>query len=158
MDGYDKLKRFGIAVHGCIGLDGFSRHIIWLHASNYQQRPTSYRAVLYVDAIAENGGCPMILRADMGTENTIVEQLQIFLREEQKSFLYGRSVNNQRIESWWGMLRRQNIQFWINLFEQLLDEMMFDGSFLDKSLIQFCFLHIVQVGIFHEYIYGIGQL
>ena len=28
VDGYDKLKRFGFAIHGCI--DGFSRKLIWL--------------------------------------------------------------------------------------------------------------------------------
>ena len=28
IDGNDKLKRFGFAIHGCI--DGFSRKLIWL--------------------------------------------------------------------------------------------------------------------------------
>ena len=28
IDGYDKLKRFGFPIHGCI--DGFSRKLIWL--------------------------------------------------------------------------------------------------------------------------------
>lgn len=30
IDGYDKLKPFGVAISGCI--DGFSRSIIWLEA------------------------------------------------------------------------------------------------------------------------------
>jgi hypothetical protein len=30
IDGYDKLSRYGIKIHGCI--DGFSRQIIWLKA------------------------------------------------------------------------------------------------------------------------------
>ncbi|CAD6238477.1 GSCOCG00012537001-RA-CDS, partial [Cotesia congregata] len=28
LDGYDKLKQFGFAIHGCV--DGFSRKILWL--------------------------------------------------------------------------------------------------------------------------------
>lgn len=28
MDGFDKLKPYGIAVHGCI--DGYSRKVLWL--------------------------------------------------------------------------------------------------------------------------------
>lgn len=31
MDGYDKLKPYGIAIHGCI--DAFSRRILWLKVS-----------------------------------------------------------------------------------------------------------------------------
>ena len=32
IDGNDKLKRFGVAIHGCI--DGFSRKLIWLFAGH----------------------------------------------------------------------------------------------------------------------------
>ena len=28
IDGYDKLKPYGLSIHGCV--DGFSRRIIWL--------------------------------------------------------------------------------------------------------------------------------
>jgi hypothetical protein len=37
IDGYDKLKPFGICIHGCI--DGFSRQIIWLEAYNTNNNP-----------------------------------------------------------------------------------------------------------------------
>lgn len=30
------------------------------------------------------------------------------------SFMYGRSVSNQRIEAWWSILRKMNTDFWIN--------------------------------------------
>jgi len=98
------------------------------------------------------GGCPLKMRADMGTENVIVEQLQTFLRGAQNAFIYGRSVNNQRIEAWWGILRRECAQFWINVFEELSDE-DFTGSFLDKSLVQFCFIFLIQVRIFIAFVY-----
>ena len=86
----------------------------------------------------------MKVRADMGTENVIVEQLQTFLRNDQNAFMYGRSVNNQRIEVWWGILRQECAQFWINVFEEIKDE-YFTGSFLDKFLVQFCFFYLIQV-------------
>lgn len=99
------------------------------------------------------GGCPERLRADRGTENGHVEGMQVFLRREHsdafagnKSFLYGRSTANQRIESWWGILRKQSVQFWMNLFKTLQDDGHFSGDSLDKSLMQFCFLERVQVG------------
>ncbi len=47
-------------------------------------------------------GCPKLLRADNGTENSIISVIQCILRHHhsdnlsgQKSFIYGRSVNNQ---------------------------------------------------------------
>ena len=141
LDGYDKLKPYGVAIHGCI--DGFSRHVIWLHAYTTNNDP---RVIgnYYIEAVKQCGGYPIKVRADMGTENVIVEQMHIFLREQQDSFLYGKSVHNQRIEAWWAILRRQTIQFWMNLFEGLKEE-AFTGSFLDKALVQFCFLHLIQV-------------
>jgi len=143
MDGYDKIKRFGIAIHGCI--DGFSRHIIWLEAYNTNNDPR-VSAGYFTAAVERCGGCPRKIRSDMGTENVYVEQMQIFLRGQQHSYVYGTSHHNQRIESWWSILRRQAMQFWMNLFEDLKDEDQFCGTFVDKSLVQFCFLHLIQVG------------
>lgn len=37
VDGYDKLKPFGICIHGCI--DGFSRYIIWVKAGSTNNDP-----------------------------------------------------------------------------------------------------------------------
>jgi len=37
------------------------------------------------------------------------------------------------------------MQFWINVFEELKEEDLFSGSILDKSLMQFCFLNLIQV-------------
>ena len=37
IDGWDKLKPFGLAVHGCI--DGYSRRIIWLRVSSSNNDP-----------------------------------------------------------------------------------------------------------------------
>ncbi|KAB0795826.1 hypothetical protein PPYR_04655 [Photinus pyralis] len=150
MDCYDKLKPFGICISGCI--DGFSRNIIWLRAGNNSNDPRVI-ASYYIDVVLSIEGCPKTVRADLGTENGVVEQLQLYLRENKwhseplcslPPFLYGTSPANQRIEAWWAILRKQYSQFWINLFHELKDNGQFSGSYLDKSLIQFCFLRLIQ--------------
>ena len=150
MDSYDKLKPFGICINGCI--DGYSRYVLWMEAYTTNNDPKVI-ASYYTKCIERVGGCPERLRADRGTENGHVEGMQVFLRREHsdafagiKSFLYGRSTANQRIESWWGILRKQSVQFWMNLFKSLQDAGHFSGDALDKSLMQFCFLELVQVG------------
>lgn len=143
MDGYDKLKPYGIAIHGCI--DGFSRKIIWLRAYTTNNDPFVI-AGYYSNAIKQLGGCPKRIRADFGTENVNVEVMQRTLREQARTcFLYGTSPLNQRIEAWWGILRRETIQFWMNFFMELKENDMFAGTYLDKELIRMCFLDIIQV-------------
>ncbi|KAG5863483.1 hypothetical protein JTB14_038439 [Gonioctena quinquepunctata] len=80
------------------------------------------------------GGCPKMIQTDMGTENGYVEQMQNFSGDRNLGaiFIYGRSTANQRIESWWNIL-------------SLKDNGHFNGSFIDKSLVQFVFMDIIQV-------------
>ncbi len=59
--------------------------------------------------------------------------------------MYGTRTANQRIESMWGIVRKQGIQYWMNLFQSLLDDGTFDGGYLDRKLIRFCFLDMIQV-------------
>ncbi|KAB0804068.1 hypothetical protein PPYR_01038 [Photinus pyralis] len=150
MDCYDKLKPFGICISGCI--DGFSRRIMWLYAGNNTSDP-SVIAAYYLLTLKSIGGCPRTVRADMGTENGLVKEIQINLRNQALTddghsllppFLYGKSTSNQRIESWWSILRKHHSQFWLNLFHKLREDGNFSGDFLDKNLIQFCFLKIIQ--------------
>ena len=61
-----------------------------------------YAIKLYTNCIIYYLGCPKVLRADRGTENTNVAFLQPFLRDNggddfagEKSFMYGRSTSNQ---------------------------------------------------------------
>jgi hypothetical protein len=62
-----------------------------------------------------------------------------------KSFCFGKSIANQRIESWWGILRKETTQYWMNLFSSLNDDDKFSGDLLDKNLVRFCFMKVVQV-------------
>ena len=42
-------------------------------------------------------------------------------------------------------MRRQGIQYWINIFQELSEEGKHDGSYLDQELTRFCFVTSVQV-------------
>ncbi|XP_062873125.1 uncharacterized protein LOC134334643 [Trichomycterus rosablanca] len=148
MDSYDKLKPYGIAINGCI--DGFSRHVMWMEAYNTNNDPKVI-AGYWISTVTRIGGCPQRLRADPGTENGHVREMQMFLRRNhsdpyagERSFIYGCSMANQRIESWWGILRKQSGQFWMDIFQTLRDDGHFSGDFLDRNLIQFCFLNLIQ--------------
>ncbi len=145
IDSYDKLRPYGICVHGAI--DGFSRLIIWLEAYFTSSNPALVSGY-YVDAVTTLGACPLKVRADLGTENSHVEQMHCFLRANEAgdipraSFIYGSSNHNQRIEAWWSLLRRSCSQFWMNVFQDLKDAELFSGDYLDKKLMQFCFMNL----------------
>lgn len=148
MDSYDKLKPYGICINGCI--DGFSRKILWVKANCTNSDPKIIGAY-YLQTVESIGACPAVIRADRGTENVVVEALQKFFRRNcndsfcaDKSFMYGASHHNQRIESWWSILRKHWTQFWMNHFAQLRHDGLFNGDALDKNILQFCFTKIIQ--------------
>ncbi|XP_033646897.1 uncharacterized protein LOC117306426 [Asterias rubens] len=58
--------------------------------------------------------------------------------------MYGSSNHNQRIESFWGFLRKECIEFWLEFFHGMKNEGYFDGTFLDVNLVLFCFLGLIQ--------------
>jgi len=80
-DGYDKLKPFGFALHGCI--DGFSRKILWLHCGTTNNDP---KVILhyYLATVQNLRGCPLLLRSDCGTETGLVAAAQCALTEDSR--------------------------------------------------------------------------
>ena len=125
---------------------------MWMEAYTTSSDPKVV-ASYYVEAVKKHGGCPKIMRADMGTENGHVAVIQRFLRSNgvdnlaQNSFLYGKSTANQRIEFWWSILRKENSEFWIKLFHAIKNDGYFCGYQLEKEIVQFCFLNLIQVGL-----------
>uniref|UniRef100_A0A096LQX8 Integrase core domain-containing protein n=1 Tax=Poecilia formosa TaxID=48698 RepID=A0A096LQX8_POEFO len=110
VDGYDKLKPFGLAISGCI--DGFSRRMMWLVCGSTNNNP-SIIAQHYINCVKSLGVIPMRLRTDPGTENGTVAAIQCTLRHAHTDYYagssshsYGSSTGNQRIESWWSFFRR----------------------------------------------------
>lgn len=110
VDGYDKLKPFGVAISGCI--DGFSRKVMWLSSGSSNNDPRII-ASYYMQCVS-NFGLPSCLRTDCGTENGTMVAIHCALRAQHTddfagalSHMYGNSTANQRIESWWSFFRRQ---------------------------------------------------
>eukprot|EP00731_Ephydatia_muelleri_P013068 Em0007g378a len=130
MDGYDKLKPYGFPIHACI--DGFSRKIIWLELSTTNNDP-GVVAQYYLTAVFQLGGCPARMRSDHGTENVTIATCQMAFRHYHgdryagaNSFIFGSSIRNCRIESWWSRLRNFRMEWWIDLFKTLVDNGLYD--------------------------------
>jgi hypothetical protein len=105
----------------------FSRRLIWLEVGPTSKNPEVI-GKYYLDAILQIGGIPRKMRSDEGTENRIVEALQIFLRSQHNyehsgfaNFSIGMSTSNQRIEAYWSHLIRDGPGWWINFFKDLCD-------------------------------------
>ncbi|XP_069126950.1 uncharacterized protein [Argopecten irradians] len=149
VDGYDKLKPYGLAIHGCI--DGYSRKIMWLKVGPTNNDPRIV-AHNYAQCVADIKGCPMILQSDPGTENVVIGALQCVLRHNSTDCFSGihsyrivRSVFNQRIEAWWSILRRQQSEWWISLFKDLATFGGFHrGNEYNMRCIRYCFIPTLQ--------------
>ncbi|XP_059930116.1 uncharacterized protein LOC132473851 [Gadus macrocephalus] len=148
VDGYDKLKPFGIAISGCI--DGYSRRLMWLSSDSTNNNPAVI-ARYYLQCVSNCGVVPARLRTDCGTENGDMAAIQCSLREDHTdefagplSHMYGTSTANQRIESWWSIFRKQRTQFWMDLFSDLRDRHYFNGTHEHKCLVWYVLLGIFQ--------------
>lgn len=149
VDGYDKLKPYGIAIHGAI--DGFSRKLLWLKAGHSNNDPLLI-ANNYLQFVKTTWRVPRCIRADGGTENVIIKDLQVALRSTHndpfsgsRSFITGRSPANQRIERFWGSLKPAFTVFWKNYFEDMVDAgILRVGDPIHLECLRFCFLPIIQ--------------
>ena len=149
IDGYDKLKPFGFCIHGAI--DGFSRRILWLEVASTNSDPKVI-AQYYLDYVRQFGGTARIIRGDRGTENVSLAAIQHFFRRScdddfsaAKSFMYGKSTTNQRIEAWWGRLRQGCADWWIEFFKNLTDSGLYnDNNVLHRECLKFSFMDVIQ--------------
>ena len=144
MDGYDKLKPFGLAINGCI--DGYSRYLLWVEVSYTNNDPTVI-AGYFLDAVMKRGGTPRTVRMDPGTENVHVDTFQRFLCEDNGCVIIGSSTTNERIEAWWGQLRKQKTEYYIMELRKLQAAGLFSGDHVDKDLVRLCFIGVLQVSV-----------
>ena len=142
IDGFDKIKPFGFAIHGAI--DGYSRKILWLEVMRSNNDPDRI-AQIYLNCVKENGGCPVKLITDMGTENLLAASLQCFFREDENAHRFVPSPRNQRIEGWWSFFSRTRASWWRNFFQDLEANGTVDLSREEcKECLWFCFSSILQ--------------
>ena len=157
LDGYDKLKPHGFCIHGTI--DGYSRRILWLEVGPTNNDPM-ITVQYFIDCVQQLCGLPRVVRGDCGTENIHIAAVQRFMRRNggdsmagEKSFLYGKSVTNQRIEAWWSFLRKSNTDWWMRFFKDLTDLGHFDNSnVIHVECLRFCFM-----GLIREELYKVAQ-
>ena len=119
VDGYDKLKPYGLPIHGCV--DGYSRRIIWLKLCKSNNNPV-IPATFFMDALTEFGLFPCLVRTDCGTENGIMAGIQCSLANDVQAHRYGTSPSNQRIENWWSHFRRGYSGWVIDYFKEMVDD------------------------------------
>ncbi|XP_020901510.1 uncharacterized protein LOC110240064 [Exaiptasia diaphana] len=154
MDGYDKLKPYGMAIHGAI--DGYSRRLLWLEVGTTNNDP-SVTARYFLDYVKQVGGVPRIARTDAGTENVTICGIQRFFRANctdsfngEKSFMYGASVSNQRIEAWWSQLRQSQSDWWIEFLRGIREEGLYDDSnFMHVQCMIYCFIPILREELYN---------
>lgn len=149
VDGYDKIKPFGFAIHGAI--DGYSRRIMWLLVGSTNNDP-KVTASYFVNCLMEHKLVPRLMRTDRGSENIIIGGIQRYLRRDcdddnagYNSFKFGPSTRNQRIEAWWSILRKTRFSWWIDYFKDWCETGSFDASIsYHVEVIRFCFIGLIQ--------------
>jgi len=118
--GYDKLKPYGLPIHGCV--DGFCG-IMWLKvckSSNDPVIPSSY----FLHTVEENKVRPMLVQTDCGTEDGILAALtySAYYSGEVAAHRYSSSHANQRIENWRSHNKRGFTAWVIDFFKTIVTE------------------------------------
>ena len=145
IDGYDKLKPYGLPIHGCV--DGFSRKILWLRVCKTNNNPV-VTACHFLRLVKENYVCPKLVRTDCGTENGIIAAMQCTLTNNENGHRYGTSVANQRIENWWSHKRRAFSNWVMDYFKALVDEgKLLLGNYFHMECIRYVFSDLLQANL-----------
>ena len=111
------LIRWRIVVHG--GIDGYSRRIVYLQASDNNKATTV--VCLFLNAVHECGW-PSRVCSDKGGENVDVARAMLTARVTGcRVFLVGSSVHNQCIEILWRDVFRCICHFYYALFYEVED-------------------------------------
>ena len=59
--------------------------------------------------------------------------------------MYGKSTSNQRIEAWWGLLRKGCTDWWIRHLKDMRDSALYnDEDVVHRECLKYCFMDIIQ--------------
>ncbi|KAH6954064.1 hypothetical protein BKA56DRAFT_603786, partial [Ilyonectria sp. MPI-CAGE-AT-0026] len=143
IDAYDKLRPYGFEIYA--GIDAYSRYIPWFFVG-FSTHTSIGVGLQYLSVVRELGFTPRIIRADRGKETPVVaglhwyhssqtgrERVQPLTGEAvpiqfKDCFVYGKSIHNVKIESWWNRLCKGRSQFWRTVFGTLHTIGLFEPS------------------------------
>ena len=133
---------------------------MWLEVSSRNNDPAVV-AQYFTDCVKQLGGTARVIRADCGTENVRIAAIQRFFRSQHDdemagvaSFMYGKSVSNQRIEAWWSVLRKGCSGWWIRHFKDMRDSGIYsEDDVIHRECLKFCFM-----GVLREELYRVARL
>ena len=118
LDAHCKLEPYGIQIYAAI--DAYSRHIIWVYIGVSARTMISvFRQ--FASALKIRKVAPQLVRADKGKETLMAADAQYQHARRTRgedctfrgTFVYGTSVLNQRIESWWAQISRGKLIDWM---------------------------------------------
>lgn len=122
VDGYHKLIRWRIIVHG--GIDGYSRVVTYLKVATNNTSQTALSA--FLEGVSTYD-LPLRVRTDRGGENALIAEYMVQQRGAGRgSIIMGRSVHNQRIERLWRDLFTGCVSYFYYLFYHLESESLLD--------------------------------
>jgi hypothetical protein len=116
IDGYDKLKPYGIEIYACI--DGYSRYVVWIYIGNSNSTAVDCLCQ-FLDCLNHTKRQPRFIRSDQGGEIVMLADAHYQFQQDiepdlqfQDCYLYGTSTANQRIEAWWNQLTKGYLFRW----------------------------------------------
>ena len=130
----------------------------WLLQENYMaggciyNKDPSVVAGYFLKAVKTVGGLPVRICSDDGTENSLIEAMQIAIRSQHSdeyaglgSCCVGTSVANQRIESLWSQFTKDRPFWWRQFFAQLSDLGFINaGDPVLRECIRYCFMDLLR--------------
>ncbi|XP_014664163.1 PREDICTED: uncharacterized protein LOC106806664 [Priapulus caudatus] len=137
VDQHDKLmgfrkQEYPLGIHAAI--DSFSRRVLWLKVTPSNSNP-NHVARWMLEYLEEFHLIPIRTRSDPGNENSLLSQMQRFLRRNhrdglagEKAHITGSSTTNQPIERWWRDYRERSGQYFRDEVKGLKNDGLYNPS------------------------------